>query len=39
MSVLVNANGRQWRYSPDDQAPEAGLLRAVALAHLIDDLT
>lgn len=39
MSVLVNANGRLWRYSPDDQAPEAGLLRAIALAHLTDDLT
>ena len=39
MSVLMNANGRQWRYSPDAHAPEAGLLRAIALAHLIDDLT
>lgn len=39
MSVLVNVNGRPWRHSPDTPAPEAGLLRAVALARLVDDMT
>ncbi|NVD97962.1 carboxypeptidase-like regulatory domain-containing protein [Massilia sp. BJB1822] len=39
MSMLVNANGRRWRYSPGTPPLEAGLLRAVALAHLVDDMT
>ena len=39
MSVLVNVNGRQWRYSPIEPPPEAGLVRAIALAHLVDDVT
>jgi hypothetical protein len=39
MSVLVNVDGRQWRYSPAAPAPEAGLLCAIALARLVDDLT
>lgn len=39
MSVLLTMNGRTWRYSPIAPPPEAGLLRAVALAHVVDDLT
>jgi hypothetical protein len=39
MSVLLTANGRTWRHSPEAPVPEAALLRAIALARVIDDMT
>jgi len=39
MSVLVNFNGRPWRHSPEAPPPGAGLLRAIVLARLVDDMT
>ena len=38
-AVILTANGRRWRFSPVDPPPDAGRLRTVAFARILDDLT
>jgi hypothetical protein len=35
---ILQANGRQWRFCPDDPPPEAGFTQRIAFAVLFDDL-